>query len=79
MSSNGSVRLCNASASNTYNGDGVSGVFLWGGQLEQNSTLTIYQGIAAANILVTPEFAKREASDGTVYVTGSFDEVTGIS
>jgi hypothetical protein len=79
MSSNGSVRVCNASASNTYNGDGVSGVFLWGGQLEQNSTLTIYQGIAAANTLVTPGFTKREASDGTVYVTGSFDEVTGIT
>jgi hypothetical protein len=77
MSSNGSVRICNASASNTYNGDGVSGVFLWGGQLEQNSTLTIYQGIAAANTLVTPGFTKREASDGTVYVTESFDEVTG--
>ena len=79
MSSNGSVRLCNASASNTYNGDGVSGVFLWGGQLEQNSTTTIYQGIAAANTLVAPGFAKRETSDGAVYVTGSFDEVTGIS
>ena len=79
MSSNGSVRLCNDSASNTYNGDGVSGVFLWGGQLEQNSTTTIYQGIAAANTLVAPGFAKRETSDGAVYVTGSFDEVTGIS
>jgi hypothetical protein len=77
MSSNGSVRVCNASASNTYNGDGVSGVFLWGGQLEQNSTLTIYQGIAAANTLVAPGFAKRESDNGTSYVTKEFDEFTG--
>ena len=75
MSSNGSVRLCNASASNTYNGDGVSGVFLWGGQLEQNSTTTIYQGIAAASTLVTPTFKNKVTSDA-VYVTDIFDEVT---
>ena len=75
MSSNGSVRLCNDSASNTYNGDGVSGVFLWGGQLEQNSTTTIYQGIAAASTLVTPTFKNKVTSDA-VYVTDIFDEVT---
>jgi len=75
MSSNGSVRLCNASASNTYNGDGVSGVFLWGGQLEQNLTTTIYQGIAAASTLVTPTF-KNKVTPDAVYVTDIFDEVT---
>ena len=78
MSSNGQVRLCNASASNTYNGDGVSGVFLWGAQLEQNSTATIYQGIGAANTLAVPGFVKRETSDGSLYVTDKFDEVTGM-
>jgi hypothetical protein len=77
-SSNGQVRLCNGAGNNVYNGDGVSGVFLWGGQLEQNSTATIYQGIVAANTLVAPGFVKREASDGSQYVTGSFNEVNGM-
>ena len=62
-----------------YTGDGISGIYIWGAQIEQNSTTTIYQGIAATNTLVAPGFAKRETSDGAVYVTGSFDEVTGIS
>jgi hypothetical protein len=78
MSSNGQVRLCNASASNTYNGDGVSGAYFWGAQLEQNLTTTMYQGITAANTLVAPGFAKRETSDGSLYVTDKFDEVTGM-
>jgi hypothetical protein len=78
MSSNGQVRLCDGSASNTYNGDGVSGAYFWGAQLEQNSTTTIYQGIAAANTLAVPGFVKRETSDGSLYVTDKFDEVTGM-
>jgi hypothetical protein len=52
------------------------GVYIWGAQLELGSTPTIYQGVAAAGTLVTPNFAKREAPDGTMYVTGIFDEVT---
>jgi hypothetical protein len=78
MSSNGQIRLCDGSASNIYTGDGVSGAYFWGAQLEQNSTATIYQGIAATNTLVAPGFVKREASDGSQYITGSFDEVTGM-
>ena len=78
MSSNGQVRLCNASASNTYNGDGVSGAYFWGAQLEQNLTTTMYQGIGATNTLAVPGFVKRETSDGSLYVTDKFDEVTGM-
>jgi hypothetical protein len=40
---------------------------------------TIYQGIAATNTLITPNFVKREDSNGSIYVTGTFDEVTGIT
>ena len=61
-----------------YTGNGIDGVYVWGAQLEIGSEPTIYQGIAAANTLVTPGFAKRETSDGSLYVTDKFDEVTGM-
>ena len=59
----------------------VSGnMYFWGYQIEQVATTTsnysIYQGIAAANTLVSPGFVDREANDGSSYVTNIFDEVT---
>jgi len=72
------IALVNSNSDN-YAGTTGFGAYVWGAQIEQNSTTTIYQGIAATNTLVAPGFAKRETSDGAVYVTGSFDEVTGIS
>jgi len=58
----------------------VSGNFYaWGYQVEEGSSPTIYQGIAAASTLVTPLFAKREDRIGTLYVTNSLDEVTTIA
>ena len=66
-------------ADNRSNLATITDAYVWGAQLERGTTPTIYQGIAAANTLVAPGFAKRETSDGAVYVTGSFDEVTGIS
>ena len=47
--------------------------------MELGSAATVYQGIAAANTLVSPGFVKRVSNDGTSYVTNIFDEVTGIS
>ena len=70
------IALVNSNSDN-YAGTTGFGAYVWGAQLEQNSTTTIYQGIAAANTLVAPGSAKRETSNGTVYVTGSFDEFTG--
>jgi hypothetical protein len=64
----------NAAGSSVFTGDGTSGIYMWGAQVELGSTATIYQGIAATGVLVTPGFAKREAPDGTIYVTGIFDE-----
>jgi hypothetical protein len=56
----------------------ITDAYVWGAQLERGTEPTIYQGIADANTLVDPGFAKREASDGSQYVTGMFDEVTGM-
>lgn len=68
---------------NTYNtnfaGDGTSGIYVWGAQVELGSVATIYQGISASNTLVSPGFSKRIGNDGSSYVTNIFDEVTGIS
>ena len=63
-----------------YTGTNYSGsqVYIWGAQLEASTTPTIYQGIAAANTLVTTGMTQRVDSVGNMYVSGSFDEVTGF-
>jgi hypothetical protein len=58
-----------------YTGDGVSGVFAWGAQLEVGSTPSIYQGISTSNILVTPNFVAKEERDGKIYIIKEFNEV----
>jgi len=60
----------------SYTGNGVSGLYIWGAQLEDNSTVTPYQGIGAAGVIVTPDFAERRTSTGTYLVSGYFDEYT---
>ena len=67
----------NDAGSSVFTGDGTSGIYMWGAQVELGSTATIYQGIAATGVLVTPIFAIRLTLGGTQYVTGIFDEVTG--
>lgn len=58
-----------------YNGNGTSGVYAWGAQIETSTTPTIYQGVAAANTLVSTPFAKREDNNGNIYIKDIFDEV----
>ena len=65
-----------ATVSNSYLGDGVSGIYVWGSQLEANSVMTPYQGIGADNVIITPDFAERRTSTGTYIVSGYFDEYT---
>jgi hypothetical protein len=60
-----------------YTGDGTSGIYIWGAQVEPGSIATIYQGISAAGALVTSNISTRTTVD-SVYASGTFDEVTGM-
>lgn len=71
------MRLINNSSQATFVGDGISGVYLWGSQVELANTATIYQPIAAANTLVTTGMTQRVDSGGNMYVSNIFDEFTG--
>ena len=71
------IGMADSGSNFNYTGDGTSGMYIWGAQMEVSNAVTDYQGIAAANTLVAPGFAKRDTSVGTSYVTGAFDEVTG--
>jgi hypothetical protein len=66
--------LMSASTSG-YLGDGTSGMYFWGSQLEVGTTATIYQGVGATNTLVPISFIKREDNTGAIFVTDSFNEV----
>lgn len=50
---------------------------VWGAQLEQSSSATIYQPILAANTLLTGLPARKIANGGGYYVSGAYDEFTG--
>lgn len=52
--------------------------YVWGAQLEEGTTTSIYQSITTLNTLTSPRFAKRDTSDGSLYVTRSYDERSGI-
>lgn len=62
-----------ATVSNSYLGDGVSGIYVWGSQLEANPVMTPYQGIGADTIIITPDYSVKISPTG-VYAA-QFDEV----
>jgi hypothetical protein len=62
------------SAANTYTGDGASSIYLWGAQVEQGSTATIYTP-TGANATPAPAFVSRVDSSGNLYNPNYFDEV----
>lgn len=60
-----------------YTGDGASGIYIWGAQIEIGSTPTIYQGIANTGTLVTSSIARKIDNQGNYYLKNQFDEFTG--
>jgi hypothetical protein len=71
--STGSFGVAIDNTGNTLSPD----VYIWGAQLEQGSSASIYQGVSAQNTLITG-FAKRDTQAGITYVTDKFDEFTKI-
>ncbi|WP_428246745.1 phage head spike fiber domain-containing protein [Ferrovibrio sp.] len=71
----GIVRLINGGGSDSYAGDGASGVYLWGGQLEAGSIPTSYIATAGSQVtraadlltVATSAFAYNQA-EGTLLV-----------
>ena len=62
-----------------YNGDNFTGdtMTLWAPQVELGSVPTIYEP-TGANAVPVPPFAQRTELGGNVYVSGNYDEVSGI-
>ena len=60
-----------------YLGDGVSGLYYWGAQLEKNNSSTIFVATTGSVAKFT-NFAQRTDNQGTAYVANYFDEVTGM-
>jgi Concanavalin A-like lectin/glucanases superfamily len=65
----------NSATSTTYTGDGTSGVYLWGAQIELGSAMTAYRATTTVNLVPTTTTFLRE-NTSAVYTTDSLDEVT---
>jgi hypothetical protein len=70
------ITLLDASYSANFAGDGTSGIYLWGAQVETGSTATAYVGTGATTSINLNNFAQRTIASGIEYVSGSFDEVS---
>jgi hypothetical protein len=71
------ILIANSSSVSIYTGDGTSSIYVWGAQTEAGNVATVYQGVTTGNTLISPNFARRDTSQGNVFVTGSYDEFTG--
>ena len=70
------ILLYSNSAANTYyTGDGASGLYLWGAQLELGSVATAYRATTTSNQVPTTRTFVRE-NTSAVYTTNTLDEVT---
>jgi hypothetical protein len=66
----------NATYNEAFAGDGTSGIYLWGAQVELGSAATTYVATGATTSININNFARRELNTGLEYVSGEFDEVT---
>ena len=72
------ITLLDGTYSSGYLGDGTSGLYLWGSQLEISSSASIYQGTTTSNILITTGMAQRVTNSGNMYVASNFDEFSKL-
>jgi hypothetical protein len=59
-----------------YTGDGVSGIYIWGAQIEQGTTATIYAPTSLNSLTPTSNALSKLDSSGNYYTLGTLDEVT---
>lgn len=67
---------CNDTFQQNFAGDGTSGIYVWGAQVELGSVATIYQPKNATTVIDTG-MRQRVDSAGNQYVSNIFDEFTG--
>jgi len=72
------VTLITTGTTTVYTGDGTSGLYAWGHQVEFGSVATDYIPMNAAGVMATPRFVQRLTANGTNYVKANYDEFTGI-
>lgn len=68
---------CDDSYNSSFAGDGTSGIYAWGAQVQEGSVASIYQPTLATNTLLDTGMRQRVDSSGNQYVTNTFDEFTG--
>jgi hypothetical protein len=72
-----SMTPLNANYNEAFAGDGTSGIYLWGAQVQLGSAATTYVATGATTSININNFARRVVSTGVEYVSGEFDEYTG--
>jgi len=72
---NFTISLGEANGNGTAVGDGVSGVYVWGPQLEIGYTATVFEP-TGANAVPIPSAKSKLDANGNIYLTGTYDEVT---
>jgi hypothetical protein len=70
------VSCGDANGVGTAVGDGVSGVYVWGYQLELNSQPTIYEATDASGLPLLSNTINKTDANGNFYTAGTFDEAT---
>ena len=72
------IGMADGGSNFNYTGDGTSGMFIWGAQMEVSPAATIYQGIAGPSTLITTGIGQRVDSMGNMFVSNEFDEYNPI-
>lgn len=81
----GRILLCNE-GSTTYTGDGVSGVYLWGGQIETAAAPSSYIPTASASVAragdvwtIPLDYSWYRTTEGTVLISGIAGRSLGVT
>jgi hypothetical protein len=76
------ISLGDVNGNGTAAGDGVSGIYVWGAQLELGSTATMYVPTGAFSQpyqpIPQPSAASKLDANGNMYLAGNYDEYTGV-